>query len=95
MLKKFQDLLEWPFSELIFFDALFWNPYKVIAFNIVSCRILITSYKLLIIIVISHEATEELTIYALLCAHVTILYWQELASLFQVQEKFKACINSK
>ena len=52
-------------------------------------------YKLLTIIVISHEATKELTIYALLCAHVTILYWQELASLFQVQEKFKVCINSK
>ena len=62
MLKKFQDLLVWPFSELVFFDVLVWNPFKVTAFNIVSYRILITSYKLLIIIVISHETIKELTI---------------------------------
>ena len=35
--------LEWPFSELFFFDITFWNQYKHIAFNIFSSRILATS----------------------------------------------------
>ena len=37
----------------------------------------------------------ELTIYGILCRNVTIFYRQELASMFQVQEKLKACKNSK
>ena len=44
---------------------------------------------------ISNEKTNELTIYGILCRNVAIFYRQELASLFQVQEKLKACKNSK
>ena len=33
--------------------------------------------------------------YGILCQNVTIFYRQELFSLFQVQEKLKACRNSK
>ena len=72
-----------------------WNQNKYIAFNIFSCRILIISYKMLIITGISNEKTNELTIYGILCWNVTIYYQQELASLFQVQEKLKACRSSK
>ena len=50
---------------------------------------------MLIITDISHATTIELTIYAILCRDVTIFYRQELASLFQVQGKKKACRNSK
>ena len=50
---------------------------------------------MLIITGISNEKTNELTIYGILCRKVTILYRQELASLFQVQEKLKACRSSK
>ena len=58
-------------------------------------RILMISYKMLIITGILNEKTNELTIYGILCRNITILYRQELASLFQVQEKLKACRNSK
>ena len=44
---------------------------------------------------ISNETTNELTIYTILCRSVTIFYRQELASLFQQQEKLKACRTSK
>ena len=33
--------------------------------------------------------------YAVLCQTVAVFYWQELASLFQVQGKLKRCRNSK
>ena len=49
---------------------------------------------MLIIAGISNEK-NELTIYGILCRNVTISYRQELASLFQVQEKLKACRSSK
>ena len=90
-----QGSLEWPFSKLISADVSLWNQYKYIAFNIFSCRILIVSYKMLIITGISNEKTNELTIYGILCRNVTIFYRQKLASLFQVQEKLNACWNSK
>ena len=38
---------------------------------------------------------NELTIYEIVCRKFTIFYRQNLASLFQVQEKFKPCRNSK
>ena len=60
-----------------------------------SCRISFLLYKMLIITGISMETRNELTIYATLCRNVSVFYWQELASLFQVQEKFKTCRNSK
>ena len=82
-----QDWLEWPFSELCSANILLWNQYKYSAFNIFSCRILIISYKILIITGRSNEKTNELTIYGIL--NVTIFYRQELVSLFQVQEKLK------
>ena len=90
-----QGSLEWPFSELFFAYASLWNQYKYIAFNIFSCRILIILYKMLIITWISDEKTNELTIYGISCRNVTIFNWQKLASLFQVQEKLKACRSSK
>ena len=90
-----QGSLEWPFSELFSANVSVWNQYKYIAFNIFSCRILIVLYKMLIITEISNEKTNELTIYGILCWNVTIFYRQELVSLFQVQEKLKACRSSK
>ena len=44
---------------------------------------------------ISNEKTNELTIYGVLCRNVTTFYRQEVPSLFQVQEKLKACRSSK
>ena len=90
-----QHWLEWPFSPLLSADVSSWNQYKYIAFNISSCRILIISYKMLIITGISNEKTNELTIYGILCWNVTILYRQELVSLFEVREKLKACRSLK
>ena len=90
-----QGRLEWPFSALISANISLWNQYKYIAFNIFSCRILIISYKILIITGISNEKTNELTIYGILCWNVTIFCRQELVSLFQVQEKLKLCWSLK
>ena len=90
-----QGWLEWPFSELFSANVSLWNQYKYITFNIFSCSIVIFSYKTLIIKGISNEKTIELTIYGTLNRNVTIFYRQELVSLFQVQEKLKACMNSK
>ena len=52
---------------------------------------------MLIITGISNEKKKkkELTLYGILCRNVTIFYQQELASLFQVQEKLKAYRSSK
>ena len=50
---------------------------------------------MLIITGISNENTNELTIYGILGQNITMFYQQGLASLFQVQEKLKACRNSK
>ena len=41
------------------------------------------------------KKTNGLAVYAILCQSVTIFYRQDLASLFQVQEKLKACRNSE
>ena len=62
-----QGSLEWPFRELFSANASLWNQYKYIAFNIFSCRILITCYKMLITTGISNGKTNELTIYGILC----------------------------
>ena len=53
-----QGSLEWPFSELINTNLLLWNQYKYIAFNILSCKTLIISYKILIIAGISDGKTN-------------------------------------
>ena len=90
-----QSSLEWPFSELLSANVSLWNQHKYIAFEIFTCRILIISYKMLIITGISNEKTNALTIYGILCWNVTIFYRQELGSLFQVHEKLKACRKSK
>ena len=50
--------LKWPFNELFFSDALLWNQYNFIAFDIFFCKISIISYKMLIIAVISNETTN-------------------------------------
>ena len=84
-----QGYLEWPFSELFPTNVSLWNQYKYIAFNIFTSRVVIILYKMLIITGKSSEKTNELTIYGTLCQNVTIFYRQELASLFQVQEKIK------
>ena len=44
---------------------------------------------------ISNEKTNALIIYGILCRNVTVFYRQEVASLFQVQEKLKAWRSSK
>ena len=90
-----QGWLEWTFIESFSANVSLWNQYKYVAFNISSCRILIISYKTLIITGISNEKTNELTIYRTLCWNVTKFYLKELVSLFQVQEKLKACRSSK
>ena len=41
------------------------------------------------------KKTNELTVYGVFCRNVSIFYRQELASLFQVQEKLKPSRNSK
>ena len=83
--------LERLFSELFSANVSLWNQYKHIVFNIFSCRTLIISYRMLIIT----GKSNELTRYRKLCRNVTIFYRQELASLFQLQEKLKACRSSK
>ena len=88
-----QGLLEWPFSQLFFSNVSIWNQSKCNPFNIFSCRILIIFYKMSNITGFSNETTNELTIYAILCLNATKFYRQELASLFQMQEKLKATRN--
>ena len=68
---------------------------KYIAFYIFLYGIVIISYKMLIITWVSNEKTNELTVYGILCQNITMFYWQELVSLFQVQEKLIACRSSK
>ena len=41
------------------------------------------------------KKTNGLTIYGILYRNVTIFYRQEVASLFQVQERLKTCRSSK
>ena len=79
-----QGSLEWPFSELFTANVSLWNQYKYIAFNTFSCKILIISYKMLIITGICNEKTISH-----ICRDVTIFNRQELDSLFQVQENWK------
>ena len=50
---------------------------------------------MLIITGISNEKINELTIYGILCRNMTMFYRQELASLFQVQEKLNERRSSK
>ena len=87
--------LKWAFSELCFFDVYLWNTYKLNAFNIFSSKALIISCEILITTVISNVTTNKLTIYAKLCQNVTVFCLQEIASLFPVQEKWRACSNLK
>ena len=77
-----QGSLEWPFRKLFSANISLWNQYKYIAFNIFSFRIVIISYKMLLIKGISNEKTNELIIYEILCQNVTIFYQQKLAPLF-------------
>ena len=82
-------LLERSFRELFFSDASLWHQYRFIAFDIFLCSILIISCKIFTITVISNDEPNEFTIYIKLCRNVTKFYQQELASLFQVQEKIE------
>ena len=50
---------------------------------------------MLIITVISNKTSNDLTIYAKLCRNITIFYRQEIAFLFQLEEKLRVCGNSK
>ena len=88
-------LLERSFRELFFPDASLWHQYRFIAFDIFLCSILTISCKIFTIIVISNDEPNEFTIYVKLCRNVTKFYQQELASLFQVQEKLRVYKNSK
>ena len=77
----FEVRWKWPFSKLFFSITSLWN-------QIISC-------KILIITVISNEIANGLAIYAKLCRSGTIFFRQEIASLFQVQGKLRACRNSE
>ena len=88
--------LKWSFRELFFSDVTLWNQYKYKALNIFLCRILIISCKILIIIGLFNEETNELTIYAKLCRSVTIFYRQVLASFFKCRKNWgRAGIQNK
>ena len=87
-----KGLLKWPIPTNV--NVSLWNE-KCIAFNTFSYRVFVVLYKMLIITGIFNEKANELTIYGMLCWNVTIFYWQELAYLFQVEEKLKACRDSK
>ena len=52
-------------------------------------RDLIIFYKALVITGISNKIRNKLTICAILCRNVTIFCQEELASIFQNQEKLK------
>ena len=62
-----QDSLELPFSELFSANVTLWNQYKYIAYNILSCRILVVLHKMLVTTVLSNKKTSELTIYGIPC----------------------------
>ena len=81
-----QGSMEQPFSELFFLMH---------RCNIFWFRILTISCKIFINTVISIETTNELTIDAILCQNVTMLYRQEVAFLFQLQKNLRVCRNSK
>ena len=49
---------------------------------------------MLIILGMSNEKTNELTIYGILCRNVTVFYRREIAFLLQAQEKLKTCRSS-
>ena len=74
-------LKEWPFIELFFYDPSFSNQYKLTTFNVSLCRVLIISFKILIITVISNDTTNELTTYVILCEKVTLFYGQNFQKL--------------
>ena len=90
-----QGSLEWLVRELFSADISLYNHYKYIVFNIFSCRIVIISYKMLIVIRVSNAKINKLTMYGILYQNVTIFYRLELASLFQVQGTLKAWQSSK
>ena len=90
-----QGSLEWTFREYFSLMYRYGINTNTLHLTFFSCRISFLLYKMLIITGISMETRNELTIYATLCRNVSMFYWQELASLFQVQEKFKTCRNSK
>ena len=53
-----QDSLELPFSELFSANVTLWNQYKYIAYNILSCRILVILHKMLVTTVLSNKKTS-------------------------------------
>ena len=57
-LSIYSRLVGMTIYELFSANALLWNQYKYIAFNIFWCRILIISFKMLIITGISNEKTN-------------------------------------
>ena len=94
-----QGSLEWQFSELFSANGSLWNQYKYIAFNIFTWRILIISYKILIITEISNGKTNSLTIYGILYRNVTKFYRQELQRFTKylrltLVSKFNFCFST-
>ena len=85
-----QGSLEWRFSELFPLMYRYRINTNILDLTFFVCRILIISYKMLIITGITNEKTNELTIYGILCRNVTLFYRQEPAFLFQVWEKLNA-----
>ena len=90
-----QVSLEWPFSELVSANVSLWNQCKYIAFNIFSCRILIFSYKMLIITETSNEKNKWIKhIWNIMLKRHNILPTRT-SFFIQLQEKLKAWRSSK
>ena len=74
-------------KHFVYFGKNILHLSGTISYN--TSKILIILHKMKTITGISNETRNELTKYAILYQNVSIFYRQELASLFQVQEKLK------
>ena len=74
-------------KHFVYFGKDILHLSGTISYN--TSKILIILHKMKSITGISNETRNELTKYAILYQNVSIFYRQELASLFQVQEKLK------
>ena len=83
--------LEWPLKNYFPVMHRCGISTHLLPLTFFSCKSSIIYCKILIIAVVSDERTNELRIYAKLCRNVIIFYRQQLASLCQVQEKFRVC----
>ena len=91
-----QGSLQWPFSEL--FPLMYRYGINTNILHLIFFRAEFWSFRIKCLSLqeyLANEKTNELTICGILCRNVTIVYRQELAFLFQDQEKLNACRSSK